>query len=163
MTAARQRTLIGVIGSGQASPVGIDSAYRVGQLLAEHGAVLVCGGLGGIMEAASRGCVEAGGLVVGILPGASSAGANPFVTLPIVTNMGHARNVIIAHSAAALIAIEGGYGTISEMAVGLKLRKKVVQLHPLMALPGVLLAETPEQAVLQALSGATEGDSHERC
>jgi uncharacterized protein (TIGR00725 family) len=118
--------MIGVIGAGRASAAGERQAYEVGRLIAENGAVLVCGGLGGVMAAASKGCAEAGGEVLGILPGPTADSANPYVTLPIVTNMGHARNVIIAHSAAVLIAIEGEYGTLSEMAIGLKLGKTVV-------------------------------------
>jgi uncharacterized protein (TIGR00725 family) len=157
MTTVRQKLLIGVVGSGTASPAGLAAAQRVGQLLAENGAVLVCGGLGGIMEAASRGCAEAGGEVIGILPGAAANSANPFVTLPVVTNMGHARNVIIAHTAQALIALEGEYGTIAEMAIGLKLGKKVIQLLALTELPGTLLVRTPEEAVEQALSAVKEG------
>jgi len=157
MTVGQRQIIIGVIGGGNASQAGIETAYRVGQLLAESGAVLVCGGLGGVMEAAARGCTEAGGLVVGILPGASAAAANPYVKLPIVTNMGHARNVIIAHTVQVMIAIEGEYGTISEMAIGLKLQKNVIQLRPLTELPGTLLVQTPEEAVVQALSLVKEG------
>jgi uncharacterized protein (TIGR00725 family) len=157
MSMGRQNTLIGVIGAGQASSAGMACAYRVGQLLAGHGAVLVCGGLGGIMEAASRGCAEAGGQVIGILPGGSAAAANPYVNLPIATNMGHARNVIIAHTAQALIAIEGAYGTIAEIAIGLKLQKKVFQLQSLTVLPGAVPVRTPEEAVEQALAAVAEG------
>ncbi|MBE9487494.1 MAG: TIGR00725 family protein [Chloroflexi bacterium] len=142
-----RKIIIGVIGAGHASAAGELAARRVGQLLAEQGAVLVCGGLGGVMEAAARGCAEAGGDVIGILPGTSTMTANPYVTLPIVTNMGHARNVIIAHTAEALIAIEGEYGTLSEMAIGLKLGKTVVQLGSWSDLPDTFAAETPEQAV----------------
>jgi len=161
MTADRRKLVIGVIGAGDASPDGLQCAYRVGQLLAERGAVLVCGGLGGIMEAAARGCAEAGGEVIGILPGDSPARANSYVSLPIVTDMGHARNVIIAHTARALIAIEGSYGTISEMAVGLKLRKLVIQLLPRTELPGTILLRTAEEAVDRALA-VGEGRAHER-
>lgn len=108
MTVDRKRLLIGVIGAGEATATGRSNAYRVGQQIARRGGTLVCGGLGGIMEAAAQGCYEAGGDVVGILPGASADTANPYVTLPIVTAMGHARNLILVHTAAALIAIEGG-------------------------------------------------------
>ena len=157
MIADREKLLVGVIGAGSASRTGLESAFRVGQLLAERGAVLVCGGLGGVMEAASRGCAEAGGEVIGILPGDSSLAANPYVSLPIVTNMGHARNVIIAHTARVLIAIEGGYGTISEIAIALKLGKIVIQLHAGTEIPGTVLVQTADAAVVQALSGLEEG------
>ena len=143
----RQKLIIGVIGAGNATAVGLSNAYLVGRLIAEKGAVLVCGGLGGVMESASRGCVEAGGEVLGILPGDSSATANPYVTLPIVTAMGHARNVIITQTASALIAIEGEFGTLSEIAISLKLGKPVVQLESWPQISTTLQAETPQQAV----------------
>lgn len=143
----RQKLIIGVIGAGNATAVGLSNAYLVGRLIAEKGAVLVCGGLGGVMESASRGCVEAGGEVLGILPGDSSATANPYVTLPIVTAMGHARNVIIAQTASALIAIEGEFGTLSEIAISLKLGKPVAQLGSWPQISTTLQAETPQQAV----------------
>ena len=157
MTESRQKLRIGVIGAGQASPQGERLAYRVGQLLAEAGAVLVCGGLGGVMAAASQGCCEAGGEVLGLLPGDCAETANPYVTLPVVTNMGHARNVIIAHTAQALIAVEGEYGTLSEMAIGLKLSKPVIQLNSWSNLPAARLAESAEEAVALALHLIREG------
>jgi len=143
----RRKTIIGVIGAGRATASGEELAVRVGSLIAERGAVLVCGGLGGIMQAAARGCYDGGGEVLGILPGNSAAAANPYVTIPVVTNMGHARNVIIAHTADALIAIEGEYGTLSEIAISLKLEKPVVQLESWLQIDTGLRAETPEQAV----------------
>ncbi len=111
------------------------------------------------MEAAARGCAEAGGDVIGVLPGMSAMTANPYVTLPIVTNMGHARNVIIAHTAEALIAIEGEYGTLSEMAIGLKLGKTVVQLGSWSDLPDTFTAETPEQAVAIVMTAVKETET----
>ncbi|PLY03133.1 MAG: TIGR00725 family protein [Desulfuromonas sp.] len=143
----RRKTIIGVIGAGRATASGEELAVRVGGLIAERGGVLVCGGLGGIMQAASRGCYDADGEVLGVLPGNSAATANPYVTIPIVTNMGHARNIIIAHTADALIAIEGEYGTLSEIAISLKLGKPVVQLDSWLQIDTGLRAETPEQAV----------------
>lgn len=151
-----RKRLIGVIGAGQASSVGMQQAYRVGRLIAENDAVLVCGGLGGVMEAASKGCFEAGGDVIGVLPGSSADSANPYVTLPIVSNMGHARNIIIAHTAEVLIAIEGGFGTLSEMAIGLKLGKPVVQLNSWQNLDSAIVANSAEDAIelaLQAIEG----------
>jgi len=153
-----KRPLIGVIGASQASTEGVQLAEQVGALLAQHGALLVCGGLGGIMAAASRGCAEAGGEVIGILPGADAETANSHVTIPIVTNVGHARNVIIAHTAQALIAIEGEYGTLSEMAIGLKLGKRVVQLSCRHNLEETFVAKTPQQAVELALQATAGGD-----
>ncbi len=138
---------IGVIGAGEATPAGYAAAREIGRLLARKGAVVVCGGLGGVMEAACRGAKEAGGLTVGILPGPDATAANSFVDLPISTNMGHARNVIIAHSAQALIAVEGSYGTLSEMAIALKLGRPVIALAGGGILPGALVAASPGEAV----------------
>jgi len=157
MSLPLQKAIIAVIGAGDASAKGEKRAYRIGQLLAEQGVVLVCGGLGGVMQAASRGCAEAGGEVIGLLPGADTAEANPYVTIPIVTNMGHARNVMIAHTAQALIAVEGEYGTLSEMAIGLKLGKPVIQLDSWSQLSAAMVAVTPEQAVTMALAAVLEG------
>jgi uncharacterized protein (TIGR00725 family) len=145
-------TVIGVIGAARVSEAGYAAALEVGRLLAGRGATLVCGGLGGVMEAACRGCSEAGGMAVGILPGATAEQANPWVGLPIVTNMGHARNVIIAHTAQALIAVEGEYGTLSEIAVALKLGKPVISLQSWPGVPGIVSTDTPEQAVAAAFS-----------
>ncbi|MBW2476699.1 MAG: TIGR00725 family protein [Deltaproteobacteria bacterium] len=149
----KARQLIGVIGGSQPTDEGLRLAHEVGQEIAKNGAVTVCGGLGGIMEAAAKGAFEAGGEVVGILPGPDSSGANDFVTLPIATNMGHARNIIIAHSAMALIVVEGEYGTVSEIAIGLKLGKPVFVLPGGQMLSGCTAVTTPRQAVLKALGG----------
>jgi hypothetical protein len=147
----RQR-MIGVIGAGTATATGYDAARQVGRLIAEAGAVLVCGGLGGVMEAACRGACEAGGQTLGLLPGPEAAQANPWVTLAVPTNLGHARNVIIAHTAQALIAVEGEFGTLSEMAIGLKLGKPVVALDSWPGLPGVIYTNTPAEAVARAMA-----------
>jgi uncharacterized protein (TIGR00725 family) len=147
------RLLIGVIGAGRASAAGLAAAEEVGRLLAEADAVLVCGGLGGVMEAACRGATGAGGDTLGILPGAEAIEANPYVTLPVATNLGHARNVVIAHTARALIAVEGEYGTLSEMAVALKLGRPVIALNSWPGIPGVIYADSPRQAVMLALRG----------
>jgi uncharacterized protein (TIGR00725 family) len=142
---------IGVIGSSKCDERLYRIAMRVGELLAEKGCVVVNGGLGGVMEASARGAKLRGGLVVGILPTDSKEHANPYVDIAIVTNMGHARNVIIAHTCDALIAVGGEYGTISEMAIALKIGKKVVAIEPSIVLPGVKVANTPEGAVEEAL------------
>jgi uncharacterized protein (TIGR00725 family) len=107
------------------------------------------------MESAARGCAAAGGEVLGILPAADAAQANPYVSLAVATNMGHARNVIIAHTAQALIAVEGEYGTLSEMAIALKLGKAVIVLPGTPQLPGSRCAATPAEAVRQALASVS--------
>ncbi len=147
-----QRLMIGVIGAADASSSGLVKAYEVGRLIAQREAVLVCGGLGGIMEAASRGCFEAGGEVIGILPGDTTISANPFITHPIVTAMGHARNVILVQTAAALIAIEGGYGTLSEIAIARKLGKPLVLLDSWADIDNTLKTDAPQQAVATIFS-----------
>lgn len=152
------RLIIGVIGAGQASAQGRAWAYEVGRLLAARGAVLVCGGLGGVMEEACRGCGDGGGLTLGILPGDDPQAANPWVSLPVVTDMGHARNVIIAQTARALIAVEGEYGTLSEIAVALKLGRPVVALGNWSRIPGVLPARSPQEAVELALQRLAAAD-----
>jgi len=147
----QRRPIIGVIGAGSATPRGLLLAEQVGRLLAEQQVVVVCGGLGGVMEAACRGAFEAGGTTIGILPGADASQANPFVTLPIVTNLGHARNVLVAQTAQVLIAVEGEYGTLSEMAIGLKIGRPVIALASWPGLEGVVYVESAGEAVTRAL------------
>jgi uncharacterized protein (TIGR00725 family) len=106
---------VAVIGGRQCSRKEAKLAEEVGRELAKRGAVLVCGGLGGIMEAACKGAFEEGGTTVGILPGNDRTTANQFVKIPIVTGLGYARNVIVIKSAEAAIAISGSYGTLSEI------------------------------------------------
>jgi uncharacterized protein (TIGR00725 family) len=156
MPAVERGKMIGVIGASRPSGAGYAAAFEVGRLIARQGGVLVCGGLGGVMEAASRGCSEQGGLVLGILPGPEPEQANPFVTLAVPTNMGHARNVIIAHTARALIAVEGAFGTLSEMAVALKLGRPVIALDSPYDLPGLIRVASPEEAVRAAFAKCAE-------
>ena len=110
------KTFIAVIGGSQASTRELALAEDVGRLLADREAVLVCGGLGGIMEAACRGARAGGGITVGILPGDKREAANPYVQIPVATGIGYARNVAVARSAQAVIAVGGSYGTLSEIA-----------------------------------------------
>jgi uncharacterized protein (TIGR00725 family) len=139
---------VAVIGPGDEPIV---AAAEVGRLLAERGAVLVCGGLGGVMEGACRGAKEAGGLTVGILPGADRADANPFVDVVLPTGLGEARNALVVEAADVAIAIGRGYGTLSEVALALKAGKRVIGLDT-WEIEGVTVAEGPEAAVAAALS-----------
>lgn len=143
--------MIGIIGASDASGSSLDLAREVGEHVAGAGAVLVCGGLGGVMQAAAQGCCEAGGDVLGLLPGASAQDANRYVTLVVPTNMGHARNIIIAHTAEVLIAIDGEYGTLSEASIALKLGKRVLTLGRGLNLKGVEPMPSPRSAVEEAL------------
>jgi hypothetical protein len=127
-------------------------AEEVGREIARKGAVLVCGGLGGVMTEAARGAKEIGGITLGILPGPRTSDANEFIDFPIATNMGLGRNSIIVHTADVLIAIGGGYGTLSEIALALKIGKGVVALQPSYQIPGVIIANTPVGAVDEALT-----------
>ncbi len=143
---------IGIIGGSDAPEGILELAEQVGSLVATRGCVLVCGGLGGVMEAAAKGAKMAGGLTVGILPGSSRSDANPHIDIAIATNMGHARNAIIAHTCDALIAIGGRYGTLSEIGFGLALGKRVVSLESWDVDPGIVAAENPEDAVSKAIA-----------
>jgi uncharacterized protein (TIGR00725 family) len=125
---ARAGLHVGVIGEGVCSRRVSALAERVGRAIAEAGAVLLCGGLGGVMEAASRGAARAGGTVVGLLPGFEARDANRWVSIPIVTGMDQARNVILVRSSDAVIAVGGRYGTLSEIALALKLGVPVIGL-----------------------------------
>ena len=151
---------IGVIGEGRCSPRVAAQAERVGAAIAEAGAVLVCGGLGGVMEAASRGAARAGGVVVGLLPGGDRADANRWVTIPIVTGLGEARNLLVVRSSDAVIAIGGMYGTLSEIALALKLDRPVIGLRtwklrqPEGRHVPIITAKSPADAVARALASA---------
>jgi uncharacterized protein (TIGR00725 family) len=145
-----RRRLIGVSGPGTCVPEIEELAAEVGREIARRGGIVVCGGRGGVMAAAARGASESGGLTIGILPGPDARDANPYIDLPIPTGMGQARNSIIAHTSEVLIAVAGGYGTLSEIALALKVGKGVVVLNPLIHVPGTHEAGTPADAVEQA-------------
>lgn len=154
------RAVIGVIGESVFSdPAHKALAEEVGRRVAAAGCALICGGLGGVMEAASRGAREAGGITIGVLPGVERAEANRHVEVAIATGMGQMRNLIIVLSSDALIAIGGGYGTLSEIGHALRHGRPVVGLRTWEASRGaerapVLRAATPEEAVLAALQAA---------
>ena len=120
--------MIGVIGGEQCSPVEGETAYAVGRELALRGHTLVCGGRGGVMREACRGARSANGVTVGILPGDDRSDMNEFVTIPIVTGIGFARNTVIARTADALVAVGGRYGTLSEIAFSLTAGRPVVSM-----------------------------------
>ena len=142
--------IISVIGAGTCSEDIYNTAEEVGRRIAQKGAVLVTGGLGGVMEAASKGAKEAGGTTVGILPGFSKDEANRFIEIPITTGLSHARNIIVVRSADAVIAVSGEYGTLSEIAVALKLGKPVVGINTWESVEGVFRVNTPEEAIQKA-------------
>jgi hypothetical protein len=146
---------IAVIGAGDAAERQIAEAEAVGRGLASAGAVIVCGGLGGVMAAACRGARSAGGTTVGILPGTDRAAANEWVDIAIATGVGEMRNVLVVRAADAVVAIGGEYGTLSEIAFALKTGKPVVGLgtwtldrNP----DAIVRAADPDEAVARALA-----------
>jgi uncharacterized protein (TIGR00725 family) len=120
--------IIAVIGTRQPSPEESKLAEEVGRELAKNGVALICGGLGGVMEDACRGACAEGGLTIGVIPGDDRKSANHYVQIPIVTGIGYARNVIIVKSAQAIIAVGGGYGTLTEIGYALDSKKPVIGL-----------------------------------
>ena len=144
-----------VVGAGDATPEQRELAEAVGRALAERGAVVVTGGLGGVMEAACRGAREAGGSTLGILPGHDRREANPYVEVAVPTGLGEARNALVVRAADSLVAVGGGFGTLSEIALALKAGKTVAGLGTWDLGDGAVSpAATPEQAVEAALAGA---------
>lgn len=141
---------IGVIGGSRTGEEFLKLAHEVGRLIARHGAILVCGGLGGVMEEAARGAKEAGGMTIGILPGSHTAEANPYIDIPIATGLGYSRNSLVAMNADVLIAVDGEYGTLSEIAYGRIYGKEVIGLGT-WEVRGVKKASTAEEAVILAL------------
>lgn len=119
---------IAVVGIGDEDQAACELAFEVGRLIGARGAVLICGGLGGVMNAAAKGAKETDGVTIGILPGKDREGASRYLDYALPTGLGHARNSVIAHAADGLVAVGGGFGTLSEIALALKLGKHVVGL-----------------------------------
>lgn len=142
---------VAVVGAGDDVVAAVlADAEAVGAELARRGAVVICGGLGGIMEAACRGARAEGGVTLGILPGAERSAANPWVSVALATGLGELRNGLVVRCADAVIAIAGGYGTLSEIALALKAGMRVVGLGS-WEIPGMLAADGPAAAVALAL------------
>jgi uncharacterized protein (TIGR00725 family) len=141
---------IGVIGTGRNKEETDRQALEVGREVARAGAVLLCGGLGGVMEHAARGAREEKGTTIGILPGPDREESNPYIDIPIPTDLGHARNTIVVRASDALIAVGGGYGTLSEIALALKMGKPVIGLNT-WEIPGVHAVKDAKEAVKTVL------------
>jgi len=139
---------IAVIGAGLCEVHVSNLAKEVGRRIAERGHILITGGLGGVMEAASLGAKEAGGIVVGILPGEKDS-ANPHVDVAVATGMGHARNAVVVRSSDVVIALPGSYGTLSEIALALKMDRPVVDMSG-WNVDGTIGAKDPDEAVTLA-------------
>jgi uncharacterized protein (TIGR00725 family) len=144
------RSYIAVVGAARASAQEAEAAQAVGRALAEARAVVVCGGLGGVMEAACRGAKSAGGTTVGILPSGSRADANEFVDVALATGLGEARNALVVRAVDVLVAVGGEYGTLSEIALALKAGKPVVGVGT-WELDDIVRADDPDDAVRRAL------------
>ncbi len=137
---------VAVVGGAQCTEEEYNIAYEVGAGIAGHNAVLICGGGNGVMEAAAKGAVEAGGVSIGILPGGKSAHGNRFVSYNVATGLGEARNAVIACAADFMVAVGGEYGTLSEIALAMKLGKPVIVINSWQLNPPVTLNLLPLKA-----------------
>jgi uncharacterized protein (TIGR00725 family) len=154
---------VAVIGPGQAPPDVLDAAEAVGRELARRGAAVVCGGLGGAMEAACRGARAAGGLTIGILPGDDRAAANPWVSVAIPTGLGELRNGLVVRAGDAVVAVAGEFGTLSEIGLALKIGRPVVGLRTWELARGgrpvtdaIVVAADPADAAARAIALARD-------
>jgi len=150
-----KQKMIGVIGGGQCSPDIELIAEEVGSLIAKKGAVLICGGLSGVMEAACRGAKKSKGITIGILPGNRKTDANLYIDIPIVTGMADARNILIVRSSDAVIAIDGKYGTLSEISFCLVYNVPVIGLKTWDVDPAIIQASNANEAVNKAFDLAS--------
>ncbi|MFO8164208.1 MAG: TIGR00725 family protein [Desulfatiglandales bacterium] len=140
-----------MIGASRCSSEIYRQASELGHLIGKNDWILFCGGLGGIMEGAAKGCYQSGGVTVGILPGKEKDLANPFITVTIATGLGEGRNLLVVRASDVVIAIAGGYGTLSEIGLALKIGKPVIGLNTWPNIDGIDYVETPEQAIAIAL------------
>lgn len=145
-----RRLPVGVIGPKEATTAQCATAEELGAKLADAGFQMLCGGRNGVMEAACKGHLAAGGMPIGILPGDEWSEANPFVAIPLASGMGPARNAVIARACFALIAVGGGYGTLSEMAFGLHFNRAVFSLEGAPAVAGVIECRDAADALERA-------------
>ena len=146
----KDKIRVGVIGGAAPAARFRDIARDVGRIIAEKGAIMVCGGLSGVMEAAARGAKQAGGLTIGILPGDSPQDANSYIDIGIATGMGYSRNNLVVMNSHVLIAVDGSFGTLSEIAYSQVQGKKVVGIGT-WEIQGVIQVDSPEEAVDLAL------------
>jgi uncharacterized protein (TIGR00725 family) len=148
---------VGVIGAGDCSDTVYELARKVGYEIGKRGWGLVCGGLYGVMEGAARGCHEAGGMTVGLLPGVEKTSANPFIRIPIPTGLNEGRNLVLVRTADVLISIAGGYGTLSEIALALKMNKPVIGLETWKDIHGVHYVSSPQDAIQSVIKFLSSG------
>ncbi len=147
---------VAVVGAASVDDALYARARRLGAVLAERGAIVVCGGRSGVMEAAARGAAEAGGITVGILPGRDGEAANPWITVALPTGLGEARNALVARAGEAVLGVAGGWGTLSELALAAKMGIPAATLGPAPAgVEGLPVHEDPVAAAEWALSAAS--------
>ncbi len=150
---------VGVIGAGECSDSIYQIARNLGLEIGKKGWIMVCGGLGGVMEGAARGCMEAGGMTVGILPGLKKGSANPFIKIPLPTGLGEGRNLLVVRASDVLISIAGGYGTLSEIALALKMKKPVIGLETWKDIEGVKYVSNHHEAIQMATKNYSNGEN----
>lgn len=154
----RSQIKIAVVGSGLCSKQEADVAEKTGELIAQKNFILLCGGLSGIMEATAKGAKKAGGLTIGILPGVKRSSANNYIDIPIITGLGEARNLLIVRNADAIIAIGGGFGTLSEIALAKKIGVPVVGINTWQLYKDgvksdeIVETQTPTEAIEKAIN-----------
>jgi uncharacterized protein (TIGR00725 family) len=154
----KDKIFIGVIGGGDCSDDVYSLAEQVGERIAKAGAILVCGGLGGVMEAVSKGAKKEGGTTIGILPGIDRSQANPYIDFPLVTGLGEGRNLLVIRNSDVVIALPGKYGTLSEIGFCLALGKPIVGLSTWDVSEDIIKAKDAEDAVKIALSKVVKHD-----
>lgn len=148
----KEKIFIAVVGGGDCSEDVYKLAEQIGERIAKAGAVLVCGGLGGVMEAASKGAKKEGGTTIGILPGVDKSQANPYIDFSIVTGLGEGRNLLVIRNSDVVIALPGEYGTLSEIAFCLKIGKPIIGLSTWDISEDIIKAKNTEEAVKFALN-----------
>ncbi len=165
MQVTRNTIKISVIGGSRCDAIVFAQAYEIGKEIAKNGAILVCGGLTGVMEAACKGAKDAGGITVGIVPGDDETNANKYVDLIIPTGLGYARNILVVKAGHAVIAIDGSFGTLSEIAYALTYDKPLIGLNTWKMqpycddedhIPAVIEAKNPREAVDLAIFKAKD-------
>lgn len=154
--AVQRKPIIAVVGAGKCSKKLRDMAAEVGRHIAENGGIVVCGGLGGIMEGAARGAKEAGGTTIGILPTADKNDANEYIDFAIPTGFGEARNIMVVRTADVVIAFPGRFGTLSEMAFALHAGKPVISISAWKLGDEIIHIESPQEAAETAIKLAGE-------
>lgn len=161
MPDGQRQVVIAIVGAGKCSKKLRDMAADAARYVAEHGGVVVCGGLGGVMEGAARGAKEAGGVTIGILPGVDKGDANEYIDYSIPTGFGEARNILVIRAADGVVAFPGKYGTLSEMAFALKMHKPLVSVGAWKLGENIPLVDDPVEAARMVIEMVEERQEQE--